>query len=334
MKHYLIINPHSFRTKESIEKIVVDIENSFSTMRDTSYSIYVSRYSRDAIAAVHRYVSECPEDEIARVYAIGGDGILFDCLNGMVGFPNAELTSVPYGNDNDYIRVFGENVYDRFRDLRALAAAPSRPVDIINCGSNYAMIEAQIGFAGQTVIYASEIFQRIPEKLLRNNVGIAYTLCALKSIFNNEIMRQYYTIYLDDEEVSGNYCHIHIANTACYGGTMVPNPYARPDKGFLDVLFINTTRKRDIIRTIGDYNKGHFEKHEFNIHRQCKKIEIKSERLISVEMDGEGFYAKELKFAIVPGGIKFFAPEDLSIMDYSFKAYKNNPGRVNADERN
>ena len=322
MKHFFVINPHSFRTQESLKKILADIDICFSTECNIDYDVYISRYPRDAVAAVHRYVSNCPGNQIIRVYAVGGDGILFDCLNGMVDFPNAELTSVPYGNDNDFIRAFGENIYDRFRDLKTLSASPSRPVDIINCGSNYAMIETHIGFVGHSVVLASEMFRHVPEKLLRNNVNTAYLLCVVKAIFNDEVMRQKYTILVDGEDLSGTYCNIHVANSACTGGTMILSPYVRADNGFMEVVFINTNRKRDIFRCMNDYTKGYFEKYDMFIYRRCRKIEIKSNSVMSVQMDGEAFHARELNLQIIPGGIKFFAPEDLSFVDYSYRAYK------------
>ena len=329
MKHFLVINPHSFRTTEGLNKILADIEKCFSG-RSMDYKVYVSRYPRDAIAAVHRYISNYQDDEIVRVYAIGGDGILFDCLNGMVDFPNAELTSVPYGNDNDFIRAFGENNKDSFRDLVKLSSSPSRPIDIIDCGSNYALIETHIGFVGHAVILSSEMFRRIPEKLLRKNVSLAYLFCVLKSLLNKSIMQQHYSIYVDGEDLSGNYSNIHVANSACTGGTMILSPYARADNGCLEAVFINTKRKRDIIRLINDYTKGHFEKHDVFIHRQCSKIEIKSNKVMSVQADGEAFHATELKLEIIPGGINFFAPQELNFVDYSYKAYrKNTKGKQN-----
>ena len=337
MKHLFVINPHSFRRPEGLKQIIMDIENAFSsgpgTNSKTDHMIYISRYPRDAIPAVHRYILNCPADEIARVYAVGGDGILFDCLNGMVDFPNAELTSVPYGNDNDFIRAFGENVYDRFRNIKELAASPSRPVDIIHCGSNYALLETHIGFVGHSIILANEMFRRVPEKLLRNNVNIAYLLCVIKSMFNREIMQQRYTVFVDGEDLSGSYCNMHIASSACTGGTMVLSPYAKVDKGSLEVILVNTNRKRDIIRIMGDYTRGHFEKHDIFIHRQCREIEVKSDNVMSVQIDGEAFHAKELTLKIIPKGVNFFAPEDLNIIDYSSRAYKNEGKNGNADNK-
>jgi hypothetical protein len=43
---------------------------------------------------------------------------------------------------------------------------------------------------------------------------------------------------------------------------------------------------------------------------------------MSVAIDGEGFFAKELKMEIIPGGINFVAPADLDVVDYSYRGYK------------
>ena len=78
MRHFFVVNPHSFRTQDGLSRILKDLEDGFSIGRGAEYKIYISRYPRDAVAAVHRYVSNVPPDETARVYAVGGDGILFD----------------------------------------------------------------------------------------------------------------------------------------------------------------------------------------------------------------------------------------------------------------
>ena len=324
MKHFLVINPHSFKTQESLDRIIKKINNSFMGL---SYEIYISRYSRDAIPAVHRYVSSCPMDEIVRIYAVGGDGILFDCLNGMVDLPNAELTSVPYGTNNAFIHAFGkktdlgnkENIIELFRDFKALAASPSRRVDIINCGSNYAMLEVNIGLIGQMLINKEKIFSKIPERLLRNNVGLTYTLCATVALFNTANLNQHYSVFLDGENISGNYYHIKAANLACNAGSFVPNPCARPDSGSFELVLGRTVSRAKIIGSMGDYNKGRSDKHDFFVLKRGQLLEVKSDRIMSVMIDDEAFYTDQIKLELIPGGIKFFAPEDLDFVDYSYK---------------
>ena len=169
--------------------VLSEIDSCFTGKNKAEYKVYTSRYSRDAIAVVFRYIMEAGGDPV-RVYAIGGDGILFDCLNGMVDFPNAELTSIPYGNANDFVRAFGENAINKFRDIMSLTKGTPHAVDIINSGSNYAMQELNIGLIGQTIINAGSIFPKIPVNLLRKNIGAAYSICALKALFNKDFGKQ------------------------------------------------------------------------------------------------------------------------------------------------
>jgi diacylglycerol kinase family enzyme len=196
-------------------------------------------------------------------------------------------------------------------------------MDVIRTDSSYALLEFNSGLVGHTIIYAAELFPRLPKRFLRKYVGLAYTLCAVRTLFNKQLMNQHYTILLDGEDFSGNYANIQVSNVAVNGGTLVPSPYAHPKSGYLNAIFVKTGRKRDVIKSMGDYNKGRFEKYDFYVHRTFKKMEIKSDYLMSVQMDGEGFYAKEANLEILPGRIKVFAPPGIDFADYSHMAHKN-----------
>ena len=325
MRHFFVINPHSFKAnKDDMVRILTEIENCFSGEHHGEYNVHISRYPRDAVAVVHRFISSCPKDETVRVYAVGGDGILFECLNGMVDFSNAELSSIPYGNANDFPRAFGDNkdVIERFRNIKALTTAPAHPMDIIDCGSNYAFNEVNIGMIGHTIIQANSLFPILPKKWLRRNIGLAYTLAGLRALLNRDLLKQKYTITIDGDDISGNYCNIHIANSSFNGGTLCPSPYAMPNDGLLNGIFTSSTTLFNIMLSINDYNKGLFEKYNFFKHKTFKTMEISSDEVLHAEMDGEGFYAKDFTIKIIPGGIKVFAPEGLDFVDFSHMAYK------------
>jgi len=323
MKHLFIINPHAFITTDNIEKVTTEIRACFLPDRRLDYEIHTSRYTRDAIAVIHRYIERIPPDEKGRVYAVGGDGTLFDCLNGMVDFPNAELTNVPYGNACNFVLSFGMDAVPAFRNIKKLINAPSRPVDIINYGANYAMVEANIGLIGQLVIHANPILRGIRKKWAHRFVGLIYNISAIRALFNSEVVCQHYTVLVDGEDESGVYSNIHISNGALTGSSMLVSPYAVPDDGLLDIIFTCTTRKLDLMRSIKSYEKGLFEKYNFFRRRRCRNMEIKSDQPLRVQLDGESFFAQEIKLEIIPGGIRFFAPEGMSFMDYSPRAYVN-----------
>jgi diacylglycerol kinase family enzyme len=279
------------------------------------------------VSAVRRYLLTVPSGETVRVYAVGGDGILFDCLNGMVKFPNAELTSVPYGNANDFVRAFGEDAAPAFRDIKKLSAAPSRPVDIIHFGNNYALNEANIGIVGLTMTYANAILRRSNDKTIRSFIPHVYKLAGLRATMKKEVLHQKYTILLDGEDFSGGYGNIHIANGPCNGGTGLPSPYAVPDDGLFDVIFACMNSMLQVLKTLGDMQAGRFERHNnYFIRKQCRIIEVYSDLPLCVELDGEAFFAKEIKMEIIPGGIKFFAPEEMGFADYSHRAYRKDRG--------
>jgi len=301
----------------------MDLENCFSVGHRMEYKIYISRHPRDAVAAVHRYLISVPSDETVRVYAVGGDGILFDCLNGMVNFPNAELTSVPYGTANDFVRAFGNDAADAFRDIKKLSRAPSRKIDIIHCGANYGLIEVNIGLVGMTVINANKLL-RVGDKkdwLVKHTPKI-YNIAAIKTMMDKELLRQEYTIWLDNEDKSGRYCNIHIANIACDGGAFVPSPYSMPNDGALEAIFMGASKPHEIFRVISDRNKGTFEKHKQFSYNRCKRMYVKSQAPMCIQIDGESFVAQEMNIEIISDGIKVFAPENLEFEDYSHFAYR------------
>jgi len=85
---------------------------------------------------------------------------------------------------------------------------------------------------------------------------------------------------------------------------------------------MRSTNRVNIMRVIGDRNKGTFEKHgNFNYSR-CRAINVESELPLCIQIDGESLYTKEIKLEIVPDGVKFFAPEGKEFADYSYRAYK------------
>ena len=322
MHHFFVINPHSFPDIKIFGQVKEEIDSCFQNEDKNLYKIFISRYSRDAIGAIHHYISSLSSDETIRVYAVGGDGILFDCLNGMVDFPNAELTSVPYGNSNDFVRIFGSSSLLAFRNIKSLINSPSRPVDIIHCGANFSLIEVCIGVMGQSVIYSNNAFRRFPNKLTRLFMPYIYMISGLLSLSKKELIQQSYTVSIDNEDLSGKYSNIHISNGPCDGRTLIPSPYAIPDDGLLDVIFTGSSSRLRIATVIQDYLKGWFEKYKLFIYKRCRVVEVKSDDLMRVAMDGETFYAKELKISIIKGGIKFFTPPGMNFEDYSKKAYK------------
>jgi diacylglycerol kinase family enzyme len=177
--------------------------------------------------------------------------------------------------------------------------------------------------------YANAALRRPSSKIPRFATPYVYSISGLRATFNKEVLRQHYTVLLDGEDASGVYGNIHIANGPCNGGNAVPSPYAVPNDGLLDVIFSHIRTTMGALSATMDMQAGKFEKRE-NLfsYKKCRIIEIYSELPLCVELDGEAFYAHEIKMEIIPGGINFFAPEGMYFADFSYRAHKKGEGGV------
>jgi diacylglycerol kinase family enzyme len=236
----------------------------------------------------------------------------------MVGFPNAELTSVPYGSANDFVRTFGEEALTAFRDIKRLSSGVAMPVDIIHYGANYALNEANIGMAGYSTVNAQKFLRKFKNNWIRRHASGVYMLSAVMALFAKDVLTQKYSILMDGEDLSGSYVNIQISNGPCNGGALIPNPYAVPNDGLLDVIFTAPRNRWELIAYRNDYASGNFEKHkDIYIAKRCVSLSVKSEMPMHVELDGEAFFTQEINIELIPKGIWFFVPKGFKPVDYS-----------------
>jgi len=305
MKHLVIINPISFRKNNDMASVIRDIKAYFDS-NASDYLIYISRYPRDAIGVVNEYVSESKEG--VRVYSLGGDGILYDCLNGMAGLPNADLAVMPYGTSTDFVRAFGENNQSLFRNIEKQATARTIPTDLMKIGNRCALGFCCIGVEASIIFKYREFSRNSPtfSKLLGDNAyltGIPFVLLDKKLVYQN------YEFRIDDKVYDGRYIGINIANAPCYGGNKVPFPTAYPTDGYIDVTMISGNVNLPLFASIGDYLNGKQHKHPkiFKCIR-AKKISVSSDDPLHITVDGEPYFDSKIEVEVLPAAIQIAAP--------------------------
>jgi diacylglycerol kinase family enzyme len=315
-KHLIIINPVSFRA--GIDDFISQVKRQFEDTIREEYEIQVSRFPRHAIRTVRQYITQAGPETVVRVYAAGGDGILFDCLNGIVGLPNAELVPVPWGRTNDFVRAFGEGLEDTFRDIPRLAAARAIPTDIFHCGSNYALNFCTVGLESAAIFRAVDLQQKLKSwpRFFRNSRHVYNTLYYLGGVmvmFDQRTLRQEYAISIDGEDLSGVYASVNIANGPCYGGNKSAVVTAVPDDGLMDVLmFKGSSTLRGLIRIL-PYTSGQYSRfpEDFSLKRG-KNISIRSKDPLMIDLDGEAFLDTNIAVELIKGAVKIVAPDNLS----------------------
>ncbi|MCL1861598.1 MAG: hypothetical protein FWG52_08735 [Proteobacteria bacterium] len=321
-RHFFIISPLCFGSHLKMEAMITGIHRFFNDFNNSleqvvpDYAVHVSRFPRDAICAIQQFASAVPSGIPLRVYAVGGSGLLFDCLNGVVGLPNVELGIIPCGEWIDFYRVFGEANKEIFNSLEAQTCAPSTPMDALYCGSNYALSHCLIGLEA--------LFRRNTKSMRERRTLVDRCMLTFSKLFNvsslclmgafdSEILRQNYRIWVDDENLSGEHAFITIANSPYYARNKKNIILeADPADGCLDVLLSNGINVSESYDVLSKYVNSHHEKypHLFTC-RRAKKVFLTSSSPLILDLDGEVFYDKYISIEIKPGVVRIIDPTQI-----------------------
>jgi diacylglycerol kinase family enzyme len=312
MKYLFVLNPKSFGSPKLMDQVFSEINGFFKKAGSEDHMIYVSQFPRDAVSMIRSFAGSMRQDTTLRVYAVGGDGILFDCLNGVMGFPNVELGAIPYGHSNSFLRGFGRQNLPLFRNIASQVSAPAIPVDVMRSGTRYALNFCTVGIESEAVI----ITQRV-RNYLRSGGPLAqwfnrtfyeriYFMSALPAIFNRRELHRYYDIDLDGEDLSGNYRGINAANGSWYAGTKCPVRSARPDDGLVDVLFARAGGPFRTLSLVPAYLNGNAEKfpRDFMVKRG-RRLTIRSGYPLVICFDDLIFFDSSLTVELLPGALRF-----------------------------
>jgi len=312
MKHVFVFDPKTFRSQQwKMDNILDDIGQFFRAQEKSDFSIHISHYRRDAIVSIQQEVETAKDDDRVRVYAIGGDEILYDCLNGVAELTNTELAVVPYGETSYFLRNFGEGKDSLFRNIPSLAQqGEAIPTDIINWGVNYALNSCYIGLN-------TAISGRLREYKTAMNKGSFFLFSKISSfmnkiftVFDKNIAAQQYTITIDDKDYSGSYSMIHIANGPYFAGKATGLSAAMPDDGLLDVALIKSASPLKTMWSLGRYSRGKVSSNCITL--QAKKIKIQSDRKMWIQLDNEYIQDTDINIRVVPHAVQMVTMENLS----------------------
>ena len=311
MKHVFVFDPKSFHNQQwKMDNILDNIGQFFRTQDNPDFSIQFSRYRRDAIVIIEEEAGKAKHGDVIRVYAIGGEGILFDCLNAVAHFPNMELAAVPYGESNNFLDIFGSKKAELFRDIPSLVQSAAIPTDVIRWGVNYALNSCYIGLNSAAAKKLKDIKSNLSKSSFIIFSKITSFLNYIIAVFNKNIAKQKYTVLIDDNDYSGQYSIIHVANGPYYAGRMTGVSDATPDDGFLDVALIKSAHPLKTMSLMSRYSRGKRPKDCVIV--QAKKIMIQSEKHMWIQLDNEYIQDKSINLSVVPHAVNMVAVDNLS----------------------
>ena len=312
MKHIFIIDPKVFRDQQwRMDGLLDIIGQYFRTQDRPNFSTLFSHFPRDSIGLIQKQVDEAEPFETVRVYTIGGDSILFDCLNGVTGLPSMELAIAPYGAVNSFIRAFGEKKAELFKDIPALVEADTIPTDVIQVGNNCAINGCSVGLIPAVAMKMKELEEKFEKGLNRFSIGFWASLFNLTSLFNKDIIAHRYTITVDDNDYSGNYSLINIVNAPYYGRNKAALAGALLADGLLDVLLFKSAAPLSTSASLKKYSRGKKKLPSNCVRVQAKKIDIKSDKPMWIQTDSEFLLDTNITFEVIPGAVQVVAVNNL-----------------------
>ena len=292
MKHYFIINPAAGKGQKSLEYI--GKIKQYISAHNLDAEVYETKAFRDG----QRFVeSIAKKGEPVRFYACGGDGTLYEVVNGCYKYDNCEVACIPLGSGNDFVRLFGAT-----QDLDEHVNGVPTKLDLIFTEDKVAINQCSMGLDAE-ICAKQASFKKLP--LVTGS--FAYDLSCLYCIAGK--VKGEFKVTVDDKVYEDTFLFCYIGNSKWYGGGYKAGPLAEPDDGLLDVVMVKYEGSRaKLLPLIGKYKAGEHLDWDITTFVRGKKIKIESKKEAAVNVDGECKYVSHREFEIIPGGIKFVVP--------------------------
>ena len=299
MRYVFYINPVAGNGTEQ-DDIVRSIKQYFKDKID-DFKIHITSAKGDAKS--HSKAEAQTGDDI-RMFACGGEGTVFEVLNGVVGYSNVQLGVIPCGSANDFLKYFESR--DTFLDIDEQVNGEVVEMDLIKAGDKYCLNGCSVGMDA-VVARDMAIFKKWPFV----SGTFAYTLAIVKTFLGK--LGIVADISVNGQAPQRKECLFAvIANAPYYGGGYKGAPYAVPNDNKLDFTLVDKISKLKILKFLGVYKNGEHEKLDCCTLKNCTCMEFVSEKPIPVNLDGEIVESTNMKFELVKGAVKFVLPKSIA----------------------
>lgn len=299
MRYIFYVNPVAGKGNTQ-ESIIASINDYFSDKTE-KFRIHITNSANDAKFDAKR---EAETGDNIRMFACGGEGTVFEVLNGISGHKNVELGVIPCGSANDFLKFFENR--DSFLNIAEQIDGESIEMDLIKAGDKYCLNGCSVGMDA-VVGRDMSIFKKWP--LVSGS--LAYNLAIVKTFLGKLGITA--DISVDGEAPERKTCLFAvIANAPYYGGGYKGAPEAVPFDNKLDFTLVDKISKFKILKFLGIYKRGEHKKLDCCTLRHCTSMEFNAERPIPVNLDGEIIETTNMKFELVKSAVKFVLPRSIA----------------------
>lgn len=290
MKVAFIVNPSAGRGRAGRLWKAIEPE---ARALGHSLSVYYTTGPGDAT----RLAAEAAGDGAERVVALGGDGTLYETVNGLVGTA-ASFGVVPGGTGNDFCKPL-RIPKDPVQALAVALGSQIKTIDLGRAWDRYFLNSAGIGFDA-AVCKETNALPKYFGGTVPYLFGVTKVLLRFRPLP--------VTIDVDGRRVTTPVTLIAVANGQYYGGGMKIAPDAQLDDGLLDVVVATDLSTPELLAAVPRlYSGTHLKLPKVSATRG-RRVTVTSEHPLPVHLDGEVAGTLPVTLEILPGALRVAVP--------------------------
>lgn len=275
MKFLLVFNPHAAagRAAQLLAPVSARLEQ-FAEL-----DVLCTRGPGDATARV----AETDLASYDAVLAAGGDGTLFEVLNGLYANEadrRRPLGVIPVGTGNAFARDLGLAPGDWEKGIDIINGGNKRPFDV-------GRVESDTGvYHFLNIVGAGLPVDAMQAALSLKPFGrAAYSVASLWKAMQMHCYRM--KITMDGRQIERDSLFVEVSNTRYTGTSFLIAPGAEPDDGLLDVILVSRLPRLRVLRLFPSVFKGkHVDFDEVETFR-AREVRIEALSELPLAPDGE-----------------------------------------------
>lgn len=305
----LIYNPTSGR--EEMKKRLPDIL-AILDKGGLETSCHATEGEGDAIAAAAQAV----EHEFDIVIAAGGDGTIYEVINGLSGKEHRPTLGIlPLGTTNDFARAVG--IPRNWEEAAKLIVKGHRmSIDVGKVNDRYF-----INIAGGGSL--TELSYEVPSKLKTILGQLAYYMKGLEML--PRLRPIHLKVSSHEQQFDDEAMLFLIANSNTVGGFEKLAPKASIQDGLLDVLILKKCNLAEFVRIVTMALRGEHIHDKHLIYFQTNRMEIVSSDFTQLNLDGELGGNLPCTVSVLPSHLHLFVDKTAYAKDSNFLPSNINP---------
>jgi len=301
MKLLIIYNPHAGNGRA--RKLLPQVRD-YLGKKQLEAEIRLTEYIGHAV----NLVATADLSVFDAVIASGGDGTLFEVLNGYCqnsAQNKPPIGLIPNGTGNAFMKELKLEKSDWKKAIDIVTQNAPRALDVgqfTTRGERYYFLNiVGLGFVAKVAQAA------VPLKWMGN---AAYTVATLQKLVG--LKAQKMTIEIDGEVLERDGVFVEVANSTFTGTTFLMAPKAKLNDGLLDVVILNRISRLKLLRLFNSiYDGSHIDAPQVE-YLQAKKIKVTESSPGKLIPDGEILGETPVEFECLPEHVNFLWDPALS----------------------